>query len=1709
MRSILNRPSSSSVFTQHNKRQSTDNSISRRTSAHNGSDSRHLILDNRSAGQTSQNDTTQISKVSLPGDLNRHHSIGDLHPAKKAGSIPRLSIHSLPSLRPSSTTQPTGPSGRRIAVNPSLQTPDSSRSYNHDIPPRPNFRRQKPLLPFLILFPLHYLVHLATLLPYYRLRRAKGSFIDNTVRTSRYTLISFIPCQLLAQFSKIANLYFLIVSALQLLPGVSPTGKYTTVAPLAVFVGLAMAREAWDDWQRSKQDTADNNLVARRLRSRNGGDSLNRLISENHTTNTTETSKSGSHTISIAMPMISTGDRPSSDDNGAWEEAKWKDLRVGDIICVRDREVLPADVVVLAASTPEGHCYIETASLDGETALKQKQALDLTNGKLRSVGDLASWQGTITAETPTDNLYRFEAYIQPGSAPENTRHPLTIGNFLPRGSILRNTGHIYGVIIYTGEDTKIRRNASAIVVSKTPELETRTNWIVGLVFILLLILTTGATLAYRSANKVFMNENTVWYLWDEVPDNTLAWWGVMNPSLSGGPTPSHHNNATTKPDYPLNDPAHNLIPTWRQFCTFFVLLNTLIPISLYVTMEIIKLVQAHFINQDLDMYDPVTDTPAQARTSNLNEDLGQVQYVFTDKTGTLTENLMVFKRLSVGGRWYLHAPGGMGANPDGDEGEARGVKTTCQLIGKITEANKIEDANSGEIREESGAQIPIDILQRAVDLIEAMALCHSAVPETITPGKTEKCPPSIVYTASSPDETALVTAADQMQFSVRGRTINSISLNILGGAQNTTYTILQTLEFSSARKRMSVIVRYPHQENRILVICKGADSVILDRLCDPLELFEEERDILDKTLEHVAEFAGQGLRTLLYACRVVDEAEYEVWSRDYAEASAALDQREEMMENVASRIEQGMILMGATAIEDKLQPSVGVTIEKLARAGIKVWMLTGDKRETAVNIGYTCRLAKPWSVVIQIGGESVEDIRRSIQMGLERCWSLKGGKKRRGSKGGALMETRQPSFPGTPSADRNQPPHVVVVITGDTLMKLEAQHTNVSEPLCPVQSYFAAKTWKKRDPSASSTTTTTMLKDPTPHETPEHSLLNSFLDLGILSDAAICCRFSPSQKALIVSSMRERIKYRHKTPYRPVSTISDPPPPLLQRLKSLYKRNPTPSNVTLAIGDGANDIPMLQSAHVGIGITGREGLAASRASDYSFAQFRFLQPLLLIHGRYSYIRISFFIGGTFYKCFTLYLTQLIYQRWCGFTGQSLYEQWTLALFNIAFSLFPVMIGGILQRDLTKATLLEVPELYGYGQYNTGLNAWKMAGWIFAAARHAAISSLLTFFMYQGFTPFGRSLMLQAGRWFGYNQNVLGADAGGPWQEQTLIPLGITVYTVALFIITCKVAYVGQANITYIHHIGAVGSIVLWFIWSQVYFNLYPKMGSFGEEVAGVLNALRPTLGIRILLLWVLSALALCCMDFMWTAWTCLFRGVEVGSEIFVTTEGEVRDMLKVKKERKRRFGWVVRKKDKKGKEVEGKTEGEGTKEGGPTILATAPIGSPTGGRKKQLNDFNMARKKAAAAAIQWRHLVEEQTHNKPREQIDWDASVRWWRRWEAENGVQDPFDPFARPESCLARTKSTATDTGIEACDGGGVGSLQRGGESGAFESLGRADEQIGMVRPGVAASTLRKHTLYRRKTSVPNMEVVEDGEVVPPVPSLVRGKVPDVATIV
>ncbi|KAI8854148.1 hypothetical protein BC829DRAFT_218733 [Chytridium lagenaria] len=908
-----------------------------------------------------------------------------------------------------------------------------------------------------------------------------------------------------------------------------------------------------------------------------------------------------------------------------WKLSDWEEAKVGDFVFLRDNDPIPADVVIISTSESDCVCYIETKNLDGETNLKVRRGItDLAH--IKTPEDCTRLHCYIDSEPPNPNLYSYTGvlsikytdssapvtsavggYPRPSAQSARTSSPvrrmstatrqsyaqgrmasfadaeedegsdqvyrqIPVGpnGVLLRGCVLRNTGWVIGIVVYTGADSKIMLN-SGNTPSKRSRIDRQLNPLVMVNFLLLIGMCLICALISAVYAGTFIN--------DKAP---FAW-----------------------------SPGDSYSPAYAAFITFFscmIIFQAIIPIALYISVDISKTVQSVFISMDEDMYDAELNKHAAPQAWNLCDDLGQIEYIFSDKTGTLTSNTMEFRRCSINGVLY------------GGNFVSEATQGAAEREGKKIDKEAIEAARASSEKEMRQAMnelfdtryigekisfvdplIPKHLIEnseqgrRIREFFSLLSVCHTVLVEK-KKKEADKTLESekIEYKAQSPDEAALVAAARDVGFAFLKRTDNVVDVNILG--ENRSYTILNVLEFNSDRKRMSVIIRRP--EGQIVLLVKGADNVIFERLRRTSESTRSSMDndaphIIegadpDMTSKHLEVFANEGLRTLCLAYKIIPEQVYEDWNKKFATAQSAIKDREMKVDAVSELIENDLTLMGATAIEDKLQDGVPDTIYTLAKAGIKIWVLTGDKMETAINISFSCNLLKRNMILIVIKSTSMSETYQQLIEALERFWTSDGTVQQ--GKSHAL------------------------VIDGTSLK-------------------FALQ--KKCRPL--------------------------LLELGCRCRAVVCCRVSPLQKAKVVSLVRKGL-----------------------------------GAMCLAIGDGANDVSMIQEADVGIGIIGKEGLQAVMASDYAIGQFRFLGKLLLVHGRWGYMRTSELILNYFYKNIVWLFVLFWFQFDCGFSA-SIITDFTFGMFfNTFFTLLPTMIEGIFDQDVNDRISMQVPQLYQRG-----------------------------------------------------------------------------------------------------------------------------------------------------------------------------------------------------------------------------------------------------------------------------------------------------------------------------------------------------------------------------------------------------------------------------
>uniref|UniRef100_A0A8B9U4I7 Phospholipid-transporting ATPase n=1 Tax=Anas zonorhyncha TaxID=75864 RepID=A0A8B9U4I7_9AVES len=975
----------------------------------------------------------------------------------------------------------------------------------------------------------------------------RTSLASNRLKTTKYTALSFLPKNLFEQFHRLANVYFVFIALLNFAPAVNAFQPELALAPVLFILAVTAIKDLWEDYSRYLSDKEINHMECL-VYSRNEKKYISRY---------------------------------------------WKEVQVGDFVQLRCNEIIPADILLLSSSDPDGLCHIETANLDGETNLKQRQVVRRFL-ELDSEFDPLKFTSVIECENPNNDLSRFRGYI---IHKNGKKDGLFKENLLLRGCTIRNTEEVAGIVIYAGHETKALLNNNGPRYKRS-KLERQMNADVLWCILILLIMCLFSAIGHG--------------LW--------VWqYGEKKKPVFDVPGP----------DGKYLSPV---LASVYLFLTAIIVFQVMIPISLYVSIEIVKICQVYFIHQDKDLYDEETDTQLQCRALNITEDLGQVQFIFSDKTGTLTENKMVFRRCTVSGIEYSH-----------DDNDPR-------LLEKVNECAKhLEIMRSHEQPLSHLSPELCDIF----DFFIALTICNTVVvtapnqprqkvdrfelkspvktiedfirrftPSRLTSGSNSssssslatnksmhRCGLSVLsststestllkleeklagpeegelrYEAESPDEAALVYAARAYNCSLVGRLSDQVSVELPHlGTLN--FEVLHTLGFDSIRKRMSVVVRHPLTDE-INVYTKGADSVIMDLLlpCDPRG--KHQKKIQTKTQNYLNLYAVDGLRTLCIAKRVLSKEEYACWLKSHLEAESSTENREELLFQSALQIEKNLHLLGATGIEDHLQDGVPETIANLRKAGLQIWVLTGDKQETAVNIAYACKLLDHDEEIITLNAESPVTT-------------------------GNMTIGFTPLYPPSSSVLSS----LGLVIDGRTLA-------------------YAL----------------------------EPTLEDKFLALAKRCRSVLCCRSTPLQKSMVVKLVRDKLKA-----------------------------------MTLAIGDGANDVSMIQVADVGVGISGQEGMQAVMASDFAIPRFRHLEKLLLVHGHWCYSRLANMVLYFFYKNAMFVALLFWYQFYCGFSGSSMVDQWYLIFFNLFFSSLPQLITGVLDKDVPAEMLIAVPQLYKSGQ----------------------------------------------------------------------------------------------------------------------------------------------------------------------------------------------------------------------------------------------------------------------------------------------------------------------------------------------------------------------------------------------------------------------------
>ncbi|KAL5104389.1 putative phospholipid-transporting ATPase VA [Taenia crassiceps] len=1191
-------------------------------------------------------------------------------------------------------------------------------------------------------------------------------------------------------------------------------------------------------------------------------------------------------------------------EEGTYVMRKWADIRPGDFVKLHTNEVIPADILLLKSSDISGMCHIETANLDGETNLKQRECVRSSHIHAFTPEEFL-WP--VEVEAPNAELYHFSGRI-------HTPVPTVVRkeNMLLRGCILRNTDSVEGMVIYAGRETKTALNNSSREFKRS-ELEKRLNRdIIWCILILAILCITGSVGSY------------IWLS-----------------SLPGANIPF------LKPE----ESDNIVLSAFINFWTFVIILQAVIPLPLYITVEGVKVLQIFFMEHDLGLYDARRDRRIETHAFNIPEDLGQIEYVFCDKTGTLTENKMVFKRAVINGIDYWvdeelpvevldenvsqdtdvtivpgtrlsavrdfipfvppssinaqttcgcvtsHSSPSLGSMPPLVEenrtnayppqpsfhtfngGDEEAERHNCQRVQDfflclticnscVVSANKnvpaplvplrkrnpfsrlrrgmkskgfgdevssssrfrrffirgsrdeIFEVGKEAIAESERDDAPVASETGSTDFISLDRSIHKSLSinslfawrqrksdastwetgggerQSTRPPKRVLCAltgspqqkegkwtlkslikfkssnaetvgnlPDIVATLSGTQEDnesertgsfsifsddervsepqarparqplfqpkarpvvakqfkgqscsqqpAPVFASgcddwealSQVGLSTRWRSSNSslvdrpfhhicpLSENtLLNGYESESpdevtlvktackygckllqrgtdfviiwlpgdglirVEVLKVLPFTTKRKRMSIIIRHPNTDE-IVLYCKGADSVILP-LLDP----QKGQSFKSSTEERLNGYSRSGLRTLVMAKRVLLESEYQKWAAAWSAAEQDYLESEELKYKLMEDIEVNLELLGATGIEDSLQEGVPETIAALREAGMKVWVLTGDKQETATSIAYAAKLITEEQRVLVLSAATAEEAKHQLENFLVDLLP------------GSSMTDSTSNYQDSSSVRRKY------LFKAESESEEDSQH----QPFPSISIFDNEVAVNIPQEGIALVLDSTCL----PFVLEEKNK-GIFIKLARICSSVICCRVTPSQKASVVKLVKHELGVR-----------------------------------TLAVGDGANDVNMIQCADVGVGISGQEGMQASMASDFAITQFAFLKRLLLVHGHWCYEKLARMALYMFYKDAVYIFSLFWFQFFNGFSGSAHINQLAQVLFNITLTSIPPFILGALDNSLDDRTLMANPKLYRNGRDSMTYRPWHF--WL--NTLDAVWQSLVIFFI---------------------------------------------------------------------------------------------------------------------------------------------------------------------------------------------------------------------------------------------------------------------------------------------------------------------------------------------------------------------------------------------
>ena len=932
---------------------------------------------------------------------------------------------------------------------------------------------------------------------------------SNKVENHKYNLLSFIPVVIFNQFKQFGNFFYLIMTITQFFPALTVGFLFSYLSPLVIVVGASMLKELYDDINRRYQDRITNNEKYK-------------IYKKN---------------------TLENGDAEEIEVTSA-------ELKIGDFIIINENQRVPADIILLKTfnnDADDNHSFIRTDQLDGETDWKLRKALG--NTQKLTITEITNIDGYIEYQPPSKLIYNFEGVFEYKRNDDNIiREPLSLENTMWMSTVLASK-KIFGMVIYTGNETRARMNSSVPKI-KIGKLDDELNIINVYLFIIMSMMALIITFL-----KLFV----------------------------------YH--------------VHNAELLFFIFFRFIVLFCGIIPISLRVNLDVSKTFFSLSINRDNSIKNTI------ARNSTIPEELGRITYVFSDKTGTLTKNEMIFKKIALEMDQFseesfnelnsiLDDECSIADAPLLDKIQELNINNSnIDNISDNISTNSIKDSiSTGSKEEKKNKKNKREKNKIIRDTITSMVLCNN-----VTPIQDKDDDNKFTYQASSPDEVALVKFAETLNMRLIYRTDSEIHIKNKANIIEE-YQVLANFPFSSDTKRMGIVLKNK-KHGHIIFYLKGAENVMLNYVKNEYKGYIK---------ENAENLATKGLRTLVLTQKIIPQSEFDIWNEEYNEAITSMNNRKQKVAEAISKLENNMDFLCVTGVEDLLQERVNTTIENLRNAGMKIWMLTGDKIETATCISISCGLKAKNHKIFAIRFDDFSHIEKEEDK---------------------IKELKEKFNEYNNFSPDN--PHLFI-LDGDTLD-------------------LALKNIEK-----------------------------DFFETAMKAPSVVCCRCSPTQKRIIVKTIK---KYTDKR--------------------------------TAAVGDGGNDVAMIQEADVGIGIVGKEGLQASLAADYSILEFNYLDTLLLWWGRLAYKNTSQMSNFIIHRGLIISLIQFIFSCMFYYNSVALYNGWLIMGYSTVYTCFP-SISVLLNQDTDKKNVMKFPGLYKYLLMGRELNLKIFLWWVFKSIYQAMV-----------------------------------------------------------------------------------------------------------------------------------------------------------------------------------------------------------------------------------------------------------------------------------------------------------------------------------------------------------------------------------------------------